>query len=140
MQAKESIELVEKPVILRELLKTQRPALVNAALETLFTSSWSSKIEIEEIVCSKILNGIFKNIEKDLAQDRPKKQDFHLTRYYLRAFQRDKDLRQKDQQLIDELKLVKNDLQKQLNVTYQMVKESPVGAVDCDSQLQVVHW
>ncbi len=50
------------------------------------------------------------------------------------------ELRQKDRQLIDELNVVKNDLQHQLNVIYQILKESPVGAADCDEKFTVLHW
>ena len=49
-------------------------------------------------------------------------------------------LRKKDLQLIDELNLVKNDLQKQLDVTYQIIKESPIGAANCDKDMNVIHW
>ncbi len=49
-------------------------------------------------------------------------------------------LREKDLQLIDELNLVKNDLQKQLDVIYQIIKESPIGAANCDKNMNVTHW
>ena len=50
------------------------------------------------------------------------------------------NLRKKDLQLISELNLVKNDLQKQLDITYQIVKESPLGAANCDREMNVIHW
>ncbi|MDZ7338968.1 MAG: ATP-binding protein [candidate division KSB1 bacterium] len=50
------------------------------------------------------------------------------------------ELRAKDQQLINELKIVKNDLQRQLDVIYQIIKEYPLGVADCDADLHVLHW
>ncbi len=50
------------------------------------------------------------------------------------------ELRAKDQQLINELKIVKNDLQRQLDVIYQIIKEYPLGVADCDADLNVLHW
>jgi PAS domain S-box-containing protein len=50
------------------------------------------------------------------------------------------DLRDKDLQLIRELNLVKDDLQKQLDVIYQIIRESPVGAANCDEYLNVLFW
>ncbi len=50
------------------------------------------------------------------------------------------EMREKDLQLIGELNLVKNDLQKQLDVIYQILKESPIGVADCDNNLNVLHW
>ncbi|MBN1893300.1 PAS domain S-box protein [bacterium] len=47
---------------------------------------------------------------------------------------------QKDRQLIEELSIVKNDLQSQLNAIYQIVKEFPIGVADCDEALNVLHW
>jgi len=47
---------------------------------------------------------------------------------------------QKDRQLIEELNIVKNDLQNQLNSIYQIVKEFPIGVADCDEALDVLHW
>jgi PAS domain S-box-containing protein len=54
--------------------------------------------------------------------------------------QRQREIRMLDQQLIQELKLVKDDLQKQLSVIYQIIKESPVGMACCDEGLTVLHW
>jgi PAS domain S-box-containing protein len=51
-----------------------------------------------------------------------------------------KDIREKDLQLIRELRLVKNDLQKQLNVIYQIMKESPIATVNCDEHFSIVQW
>ncbi len=51
-----------------------------------------------------------------------------------------REIRAADQKLIDELKIVKNDLQRQLNVIYQLIKESPAGVAACDQQLKVLHW
>jgi PAS domain S-box-containing protein len=50
------------------------------------------------------------------------------------------DLRNKDLQLINELNLVKDDLQKQLDVIYQIIRESPVGAANCDENFNVLFW
>lgn len=50
------------------------------------------------------------------------------------------DLRNKDLQLIKELNQVKDDLQKQLDVIYQIFRESPVGAANCDENLSVLFW
>ncbi|MGD9487014.1 MAG: PAS domain-containing sensor histidine kinase [Calditrichaceae bacterium] len=50
------------------------------------------------------------------------------------------EFRISDQKLIQELKIVKDGLQKHLNVIYQIINESPVGVVDCDSELIVKHW
>ncbi|MBC7187812.1 MAG: PAS domain-containing protein [Calditrichaeota bacterium] len=50
------------------------------------------------------------------------------------------ELRAKDHQLINELKIVKNDLQRQLDVIYQIIKEYPLGVADCDADLHVLHW
>lgn len=61
----------------------------------------------------------------------------HLSEYWGKLYQ---ELRTRDQNMIEELKLVKNDLQRQLDVVYQMIQESPVGVVDCDENLNVLHW
>ena len=45
-----------------------------------------------------------------------------------------------DKKLIGELNVIKNDLQKQLNFIFQIVKRSPVGFVGFDSKLKVIHW
>ncbi|MBN2366867.1 MAG: PAS domain-containing sensor histidine kinase [Calditrichaeota bacterium] len=50
------------------------------------------------------------------------------------------DIREKDLQLIRELNIVKNDLQKQLDVIYQILKESPIATVKCDRNLNILHW
>lgn len=49
-------------------------------------------------------------------------------------------LRQEDQTLIGELSIVKNDLQRQLNIIYQILKESPIGIVGCDADFKVQLW
>ena len=46
----------------------------------------------------------------------------------------------KDKELIQKLKIVKNDLQVQLNLMYQFIKSSPVGLAGCDDQLKVQFW
>jgi signal transduction histidine kinase len=50
------------------------------------------------------------------------------------------EIRDNDHQLIGELNIVKNELQKQLDITYQILKESPVGALVCDNDFNIVHW
>jgi PAS domain S-box-containing protein len=45
-----------------------------------------------------------------------------------------------DKKLIEELNIIKNDLQNQLNFIFQIVKRSPVGFVAFDSKLKVIHW
>ena len=45
-----------------------------------------------------------------------------------------------DRKLIEELLTVKNDLQRQLNIIYQIIRETPIGIVDCDVNLRVSHW
>lgn len=50
------------------------------------------------------------------------------------------EIRDKDHQLIDELNMVKDELQKQLDITYQILKESPVGALVCDDKFNIVRW
>ncbi|MBN1542936.1 PAS domain S-box protein [candidate division KSB1 bacterium] len=48
--------------------------------------------------------------------------------------------RRQDLELIEQLKRVKNDLQQQVNVHYQMIRESPVATMNCDAELLVTHW
>jgi PAS domain S-box-containing protein len=47
---------------------------------------------------------------------------------------------QEDRRLIEQLKIVKNDQQRQLNIIYQIIRESPIGMIDCDVNLRVQHW
>jgi len=42
--------------------------------------------------------------------------------------------------VVEELKIVKNDLQQQLNTIYQILKESPIGIVGCDDEFNVQIW
>ena len=45
-----------------------------------------------------------------------------------------------DKELIRKLKIVKNDLQLQLNLMYQFIKSSPVGLAGCDDEFNVKFW
>jgi len=45
-----------------------------------------------------------------------------------------------DKSIIGNLKIVKNDLQKQLDSIYQFVKKTPIGLAGCDSDLNVKLW
>ncbi|HNW59185.1 MAG TPA: ATP-binding protein [bacterium] len=49
-------------------------------------------------------------------------------------------LHQRDQNLIRELKIVKDGLQRQLNLTYQLLQQSPLGVIAVNSDLLVQHW
>ncbi|HOT96848.1 MAG TPA: ATP-binding protein [bacterium] len=49
-------------------------------------------------------------------------------------------LHQRDQTLIRELKIVKDGLQRQLNLTYQLLQQSPLGVIAINSDLLVQHW
>lgn len=60
-----------------------------------------------------------------------------LSQWWGQFFQ---EIRYKDRQLIQEFELVKNDLQRQLDVVYQIFKESPVGMVGCNGALNVRLW
>ncbi|MEJ2635311.1 MAG: ATP-binding protein [Calditrichia bacterium] len=184
------------------LIHTNKAALIDTSMETLFTASWGEHLEITEESCARILEGIFSHVEKDLKSERRHEFGHYLSHFYLQTFQRDSKLRRnfhlqlallgtarvvlnhflihhhvnegedfnaklenvqkifdyaliflsqwwgqiyrdiwlKDQQLIQELKIVKNGLQKQLNVIYQLIKESPIGVVGCDEELHVLHW
>lgn len=51
-----------------------------------------------------------------------------------------RQLRQSDLDRIQDLKTVKTDLQKQLDIFYQIIKESPIAMIGCDSQLDVQLW
>ncbi len=44
------------------------------------------------------------------------------------------------QHLIQKLKVVKNDLQTDLNAMYQLIKNAPVGMAGCDARYQVEFW
>ncbi|MBN2382885.1 HAMP domain-containing histidine kinase [bacterium] len=46
----------------------------------------------------------------------------------------------RDQVLIDEFRIVKNDMQKQLMVIYQILKESPVAVICLDNEFRIIHW
>ncbi|HNT65288.1 MAG TPA: ATP-binding protein [bacterium] len=48
--------------------------------------------------------------------------------------------RQRDREIIEQLKQVKNDLQQQVNVHYQMIRESPVATMNCDAELLITKW
>ncbi|MFZ0389999.1 MAG: ATP-binding protein [Calditrichia bacterium] len=50
------------------------------------------------------------------------------------------DLSKRDKSLINELSLVKNGIQQQLDLIYQIFKESPVGVAGCDLNLNVLLW
>jgi PAS domain S-box-containing protein len=45
-----------------------------------------------------------------------------------------------DMVVVEELKIVKNDLQQQLNTIYQILKESPIGIAGCDDTFNVQIW
>ena len=51
-----------------------------------------------------------------------------------------RQLRQSDLARIQDLKTVKTDLQKQLDIFYQIIKESPIAMIGCDSDLNVQMW
>lgn len=51
-----------------------------------------------------------------------------------------RQLRQSDLARIQDLKTVKTDLQKQLDIFYQIIKESPIAMIGCDSELNVQMW
>ena len=46
----------------------------------------------------------------------------------------------RDKSIIEKLKIVKNDLQRQLNSTYQLIKDLPIGMAGCDSDLNIKLW
>jgi PAS domain S-box-containing protein len=46
----------------------------------------------------------------------------------------------RDNNIIENLKIVKNDLQKQLDLTYQLIKNSPIAMAGCDFDLNVKLW
>jgi len=46
----------------------------------------------------------------------------------------------KTQQLAEDLRIVKNDLQRQLNVLYQTINRSPLGVADCDQEMRIIRW
>jgi PAS domain S-box-containing protein len=50
------------------------------------------------------------------------------------------ELHQRDLTLIRELKIVKDGLQRQLNLTYQLFQQSPLGVAAVDENLLVQHW
>ncbi|MCI0514180.1 ATP-binding protein [candidate division KSB1 bacterium] len=60
-----------------------------------------------------------------------------LSQQWDTAFQK---VRKDDQTLIEELKLVKNNLQQQVDLLYQIMKDSPLGVVGCDRNLNVQLW
>lgn len=60
-----------------------------------------------------------------------------LSHYWGQQFQ---ELHARDQNLIRELKIVKDGLQRQLNLTYQLLQQSPLGVIAVDSRLRVQHW
>jgi PAS domain S-box-containing protein len=45
-----------------------------------------------------------------------------------------------NKKVIDNLKIVKNDLQKELNSSWEIMKKAPFGLAGCDSDLQVKLW
>ncbi len=49
-------------------------------------------------------------------------------------------IQQEDLRLINELKIVKNDLQDQLNIIYQLIKNSPIAVIGCDKNFNVQIW
>ena len=49
-------------------------------------------------------------------------------------------IHERDQTLIRELSIVKDGLQRQLNLIYQMIRQSPLGVATCDAGLLVQHW
>ncbi len=49
-------------------------------------------------------------------------------------------LHARDQNLIRELKIVKDGLQRQLNLIYQLLQQSPLGVIAVDGDLIVQHW
>lgn len=50
------------------------------------------------------------------------------------------EIHERDQTLIRELKIVKDGLQRQLNLIYQIIRQSPLGVITCDAQFLVQHW
>ncbi|GAB4366302.1 MAG: hypothetical protein Kow0042_06110 [Calditrichia bacterium] len=60
-----------------------------------------------------------------------------LTQIWHHAIHR---IQKEDLSLIEDLKLVKNDLQRQLNIIYQLIKSSPIPVVACDGDLNVQLW
>ncbi|HOZ20799.1 MAG TPA: ATP-binding protein [bacterium] len=49
-------------------------------------------------------------------------------------------LHDRDQNLIRELRIVKDGLQRQLNLIYQLLQQSPLGVIAVDGELNVQHW
>ncbi len=47
---------------------------------------------------------------------------------------------QRDKSIIEKLKIVKNDLQRQLNSTYQLIRDLPIGLAGCDADLNIKLW
>jgi PAS domain S-box-containing protein len=45
-----------------------------------------------------------------------------------------------DQNLIQQLKIVKDDLQVDLNLIYKLIKGLPVGIISCDKNFNILHW
>ena len=54
--------------------------------------------------------------------------------------QKYQELHVRDLNLISELKIVKDGLQRQLNLIYQLLQQSPLGVIAVDADLMVQHW
>ena len=60
-----------------------------------------------------------------------------LAKYYDRRFDQSK---KQNNELIKKLKYVKNDLQDELDATYQLIKDTPIAMAACNEQLSVEFW
>jgi PAS domain S-box-containing protein len=94
------------------------------------------KVILEKSTSLQLENGLnnsFKYFIGDLTDLLLLDRSRECAKYSLRKSNRDK-------QIIEDLKLVKNDLQKQLDLIYQIIRNTPMGFAGCDAKLNVKIW
>jgi PAS domain S-box-containing protein len=109
-------------------------------------SEYNLRLEVLETIRSVLTNDIFNAfISNPPAQKKYFEFISQLTRktsqisFYQYSKQQTKS-KKKEQVLISDLTIVKNDLQTQLNVIYQLIKDAPIGMAACDENFFVEYW
>lgn len=185
-----------------DLLKHNQRVLVQSAVETFLTSSWSLEIHVAPTNLDKIFSGLFTNLCRDLEDYQTENHSNNLSSFFLAMIKNQSQIRNKfdlqlailgiarsvithfmthlkgegdnhleeyfsiiqrifdssliqlsywwkniydelrkdDRLLIDQLRTVKDGLQRHLNLIYQLLRESPVAIAGCDQNYSVQHW
>jgi PAS domain S-box-containing protein len=134
-----------------EIKKDQSPRKISRLIRSIWGELQNKEIELSNAirifkVCQRIIlkSTLSLNIEEKTKLELEKclmnQSDdaiLELCKLYEKEFTQKIN---RNNKTIENLKIVKSDLQKQLNLTYQLIKASPVGLAGCDSKLNVQLW